>query len=208
MTQQRRDGLATDIEGQLVDSAVAANTVIIQFPPARSAIDGDTVGLLLSQKPAPACKPDQLLVKVNGIQQGGGGDFDSFEISDTSASACTLVDQLRVVGLDAAGRSETNTLTWTPEAQFVLTADTPPRTAGGDSIGQTRADLLLQGAIFYGPNADGSCTGLWVTPATWSITASGTTRVLPNGDGTPQTTFTARQGYLFPDPTTPLYPTP
>jgi hypothetical protein len=203
-----RAGFTTDVEGQVVDAALAAGTVVMQFPPPGASKSPNTIGLLLSQQPAPACKPTQLTMDVNGVQHGTGDAFDDIQISDTSTTACTLRGDIGVVGVDAAGRPITTTASFVPAPDFVLTANTPPRLTAGDTIGQTSADLLLQAPLSYGPNPDGSCTGHIVTPATWTVTVAGTSRNLPNGDGNPQTIFAACQGQLFPSASTVLNPTP
>jgi len=203
-----RFGFTTDVEGQVVDAALAAGTVVMQFPPPGASRSPNTIGLLLSQQPAPACKPKQLTMDVNGVQHGTGDAFDDIQISDTSPAACTLRGDVRVVGVDAAGRAVTTTVSFVPAPDFVLTANTPPRLAAGDTIGQTSADLLLQASLSYGPNQDGSCTGHIVTPASWKVTLADASRTLPNGDGNPQTIFAACQGQLFPSSSTVLNPTP
>jgi hypothetical protein len=167
-----------------------------------------TVGLLLSQQPAPTCTSAQVAVDLQGVQHGTGENFTNVQLRDTSPSACTLTAVVSITGLDAAGGSVTNTVTSVLAPNFVLTGDASPRTAPGDIDGETTGDLLLSADVRDGPDADGSCAHHLVAPATWSIVIEGTPRVLPNGDGTPETVFSACQGNLFGTPSVPLSPTP
>jgi hypothetical protein len=203
-----RAGFSVDVEGDVVDAALPAGTVVLQFPPAGAGPNDATVGLLLSQQPAPTCTSAQVAVDLQGVQHGTGENFTNVQLRDTSPSACTLTAVVSITGLDAAGGSVTNTVTSVLAPNFVLTGDASPRTAPGDIDGETTGDLLLSADVRDGPDADGSCAHHLVAPATWSIVIEGTPRVLPNGDGTPETVFSACQGNLFGTPSVPLSPTP
>lgn len=116
------------------------------------------------------CKAGQLALSYRGGEPATGNDFGTLLVRDRSGRACTLPGQLRVTGLNAAGRPVTNTV------RFRL-----DRVHSGELVGE----LGLQAEYRDGPATvdNGFCMPLWVIPAIWRVRLpDGHAITVPNAD--------------------------
>ena len=199
-----RAGLTIYSGGRVTDPLLSADTVVLQDPPAGTGIIGGEVEVLRSQQPAPACAPAQLAVDYYGVQYGTGDAFSSLEIRDTSATPCTLTGPISFLGLDAAGHAVTNRETYQVAADLVLTAKTPMRDADGPIPNDVEiAWVPMEADVRDGPEANGLCTHHLVVPRTWLLTLTHGEKLIPNSEGTPDTSMSACEGQLLGPPQTP-----
>ena len=192
----RGAGFSVAIGGRTTDPLVATDTVVLQYPPGGTGIIGNTIDLLLSQQPAPACTVSQLAIDYRGLSYGTGQNFATLDIRDTSSKPCTLTGLIEVVGRNAAGHQDTNLQTFPVTPGLVLTAHTVKiDPAGAVPAGASIAWVPLQANVRDGPDQNGSCARHLVIPATWAVSLAGGTKVVRNGEGT-QPAFIACLGRL------------
>ena len=190
-------GLTIRSGGRVTDPLLSADTVLLQDPPSGTGSIGTEVDVLLSQQPAPACKPAQLAIDYHGVQYGTGNAFSDLDVRDTAAAACTLTAPMSVIGLDAAGRTVTNHVTFTVALDLILTARAPARAVDGS----VRDDVViawvpLEANVRDGPDAGGSCADHLVVPKTWLLSVGGGERRVPNGAGAAEPPMSACEGKL------------
>jgi hypothetical protein len=142
------------------------------------------------QQPTPTCLPTQLAVAYRGAGDGAGVEFADFFIRATSAIACTLLGPASVIGVEATGHPVTDRETYPVGSDVGLTASTAkvPNGAGvraGFAVGWFQ---LSTTAIH---DFDNRCPNI-VTPAAWSVTIVGGTKLVGNGPDS----FAACQGKL------------
>jgi hypothetical protein len=199
----RGAGLSVAIGGRTTDPLVTTDTVVLQYPPGGTGIIGNTVDLLLSQQPAPACTVSQLAIDYRGLSYGTGQNFATLDVRDTSSKPCTLSGPIEVVGKNAAGQQDTNLQTFPVTPGLVLTAHTAKvDPAGAVPAGASIAWVPLQANVRDGPDQNGSCARHLVIPAAWAVSLAGGTKLVRNGDGTPPV-FSACLGQLD-GPTAPV----
>ncbi len=199
-------GLTIRSGGRVTDPLLSTDTVVLQNPPSGTGDIGGEVDVLLSQQPAPECIASELAVDDRGVGHGTGDAFGNFDIRDIGANACTLTGPVSIVGLNDTGHPVTNRQTFAVSRDLVLTAMTALLAAGDyPPPDASIAALTIEADVRDGPDADGSCSGHLVTPATWAVTLAGGTKVVRNGSGTDETTMSACQGQLFgQQPLTPI----
>lgn len=181
-----RQRFSLTVDGEVIDPAAAAGTVIFQVPPPSVPDPGPSpysLGAIVAVRSAPDCRASQLQLSYRGGGAGMGNDFGEIVFRNVAPSPCSLIGPLQVTGASAAGRSVTNTVTATVAAPGVLEPDTPPARAGA---------ALPSGAIAWplraeyrddptGPN--GLCVGHYVIPAHWRVRLDGgSVVVVPNAD--------------------------
>jgi PASTA domain len=191
--------VATYSDDRVTDPLLSPNTVVLQDPPAGAGMIGSTteVDVLLSQLPAPACSLGELAFDYRGVQYGTGNAFSDLDVRDITATPCTLIGPISVVGVDAGGRDVTNRLTLPVAGDLVLSADAPPRAVDGSAAKNVvMAWIPLEADVRDGPDANGSCTNHLVLPKTWDVTVAGGQRFVPNGAGTAEPPMNACQGNL------------
>jgi hypothetical protein len=194
----RGAGFSVAVGGRTTDPLAAADTVVLQYPPGGTGIIGNTVDLLLSQEPAPACTVSQLAIDYRGLSYGTGQNFATLDVRDTSSKPCTLTGPIEVVGRNAAGQQDTNLQTFPVTPGLVLTAQTAkidPAATGNVPAGASIAWVPLQANVRDGPDQNGSCARHLVIPASWAVSLAGGTKVVRNGEGT-QPAFIACLGRL------------
>jgi hypothetical protein len=179
-TTAAQAGANVDFGGQLIDPAVPAGTVVLQYPPAGAGQDGPAsqIDLIIAVPAAPSCRSAQLAIDYYGGGPGGGGDFGSIRIRDTSDQPCTLAGSVGLVGTDKAGHAVTTTVTYPIQQPVVLTANAPKLTAGQAAPLGEIAPSLTVGATYT--DAGGVCVAREVIPATWRLRVGGGTLTVPN----------------------------
>jgi PASTA domain len=192
----RGAGLSVAVGGRTTDTLVAPDTVVLQYPPGGTGMIGNTVDLLLSQQPEPACTVSQLEIDYRGLSYSATQNFATLDVRDTSSQSCTLSGPIEVVGRNAAGHQDTNVQTFAVTAGLVLTAHTAKiDPSGAVPGGASIAGVQLQANVRDGPDANGSCARHLVIPATWAVSLAGGTKLVRNGDAT-QRAFSACLGQL------------
>jgi hypothetical protein len=201
----RSAGLSVAVGGRTTNTLIAPDTVVLQYPPDGTGIIGNTIDLLLSQQPAPACTVSQLEIDYRGLSYSATQNFATLDVRDISSTPCTLSGPIEVVGRNAAGHQDTNVQTFPVTAGLVLTAHTAKLDpAGAVPAGVSIARLPLQANVRDGPDANGSCARHLVVPASWAVSLAGGTKLVRNGDGT-QRGFSACLGQLSgPTPQAPV----
>jgi hypothetical protein len=173
-------GASVDFGGQLIDPAVAAGTVVLQYPPAGGGQHGPVtqIDLIIAEPATPNCQTAQLAIDYYGGGPSGGGDFGSIRIRDTTDQPCTLSGSVRLVGTDKTGHAVTTTLTYPIEQPIVLTPDAPRATLGqSPPLGEVAPSLTV-GANYT--DAGGACVAREVVPATWRLSLADGTLTAPN----------------------------
>jgi hypothetical protein len=117
------------------------------------------------------CQPHALALSYYGGGPGAGNDVGTVVIANTSGSACTIAGPVRLVGLSAAGRPDTNDISAAVAPNMVLTAHgTFPAVGYGFPAGLTDAALTLIAEYRDDPPGGGLCTAHEVIPASWRLT--------------------------------------
>ncbi len=184
-TTAAQAGASVDFGGQLIDPAVPAGTVVLQYPPAGAGQDGPAsqIDLIIAVPAAPNCQSAQLAIDYYGGGPGGGGDFGSIRIRDITDQPCTLAGSVDLVGTDKAGHAVTTTLTYPIQQPVVLSADAPRVTAGQDAPLGEVAPYLTLGANYT--DAGGLCVAREVIPASWRLSIGDGTLTVPNASNDP-----------------------
>lgn len=175
-------GYSLVLTGEEVDPAAPAGTVLLQSPPAGSKGVGNQIDLIIDAHLAPSCRSGDLGLAYLEGGEGSGNDFGTIIVTDLADSACQLSGPITLVGVDAAGQTVTQSVTYPVAPGLILTPETAPSTAGQSSFsGDITAALRIGAEYRDDPSApDGLCTDHQVTPAAWVLTFGDGARTLPN----------------------------
>jgi hypothetical protein len=178
--------------GQLIDSALPGGTVMLQTPPAAAGENGRQIEVLLSAKPAPMCRADQLRLQYGGGELGTGFVFGGVQVRNIGKDACRIRGPIGVQPLAADG-SVIHLKRPMKPAQInqlvVLTADAErPPAHHEPPVGEVIIDVGFMGEYRDGPSPRGLCPKHdETTPAAWRLTIDHHRLTAPNhnmhGDG-------------------------
>ena len=136
--------------------------------------------IVSSPATAAACVAANLVVYYDGSQGAGGSQFGGFVIRNIGPTECQLRAPITLVGLDAAGRTITNTLQYKIAPDAILTPRTPPVPPG---VNPPAGVFLGRIPVISNPRDDNTPNGLCetvITPATWRLHIGAATRNIPN----------------------------
>jgi hypothetical protein len=166
------------------DDAVAPGTVLLQSPPAHHGGLNNNLRFLdiIVSSPATAasCVAANLVVYYDGSQGAGGSQFGGLVIRNIGPTECQLRAPITLVGLDAAGRTITNTLQYKIAPGTILTPRAPSVAPGANPPAGV---FLGQIPVISDPRDGNTPNGLCdtvITPATWRLLIGAATRDLPN----------------------------
>ena len=103
-----------------------------------------------------------------------------FVVRNVGATACRLDEPINLVGLDAAGRTITNTVEYQIAPNTVLTQHAPAVTPG---VNPPAGVFLARVPVIGDPRDDNTPDGLChtvITPVTWRLSIGGATHDVPN----------------------------
>jgi hypothetical protein len=142
---------------------------------------GNQIDVIVDAHPAPPCTSGALGLAYLEGGEGDGSDLGTIIITDLGAEACQLSGPITLVGVDAGGQAVTQSVTYPVAAELILTADTPPNTAGQSSFsGEITAALRIGAEYRDDPTSGGLCTEHQVIPAAWLLTFGNRTRTVAN----------------------------
>lgn len=172
------------------------------------------VPVTVAAPPASPCTASQLSAAFTGVYDGASQHlFAGVVVRDVSPRWCELLGPIKIVGLNAAGETVTNTASdtlRTPAYPTIsnslldeLSPNAPPlpttTTSGGAPSGQFYPVSVFSGWVgLSAPDAAaGTCSPAApeVFPVTWQLTIPGTTVLtVPNGPGPPVSSTAAPTG--------------
>jgi hypothetical protein len=180
----RKSGFQLNSIEQEPDGAVAAGTILLQSPPAHHrGLDNHLRFLdviVAAPATAAACLAGDLVVYYDGSEGGGGIQFGGFVVRNVGPASCHLSAPISLVGLDAAGRTVTNTLRYEIAPGTILTPRAP---SVPPDVNPPAGVFLGRLPIVSDPRDDNTPDGLChtlITPATWRLEIGGATRAVPN----------------------------
>ena len=166
------------------DDAVPPGTILLQSPPAGHAGLNNNLRFLdvivSSPATAAACLAANLSAYYDGSEGGGGMQFGGLAIRNIGPAECQLRPPITLVGLDAAGHIDTNTLRYKVAPDTILTPRAPPVPPGANPPAGV---FLGRVPVISDPRDDNTPDGLChtiITPAAWRLTIGAATRNIPN----------------------------
>jgi hypothetical protein len=157
---------------EFVDPSAPFGEVVWQTPLASSVQDRGDAGaeLIVAVDRSPPCRAAELHGEYVNGGFGTGDHFGTIVVLDAGRAPCTLAGRLALVGVDAAGRPDTNATTIPATPPLVLS----PR-ASGTTITTLYASFIIGGGLCRRETA----------PARWLLHVAGGTVRFPDGHAMP-----------------------
>jgi hypothetical protein len=151
------------VVGEIVDARSGPGTVLLQAG----------TDVLVAVPPAAACAARELAVHYRAGDAGTGNDFGTVVLRNRATTWCALGGPIRIIGLDGAGRTVTQTATAAVAAPLVLSPD-----------GTLAAEILMIAGYRDDPLApNGLCDAHWIVPETWRLDLPDGVLAVPNAQG-------------------------
>jgi hypothetical protein len=182
----QRQHFTLTVDGEAVDPAVPAGTVIFQVLPAAVPDPGPSpysLSTVVAVHSAPECRASELRLSYRAGGAGAGSDFGEILLRDVTSAPCHVGGRLQITGVNANGRPATNTVTATIAAPGVLTPDTPAVHDLAPVPPGVLAWLLQAAYRDDGTSPNGLCAAHYVIPARWRVRLpDGSVVLVPNAD--------------------------
>jgi hypothetical protein len=165
----RSAGYTIATDGEEIDAAVPAGTVLAQDPPAGSGDIGNRIEVITATRQARPCTSRDLSLTYQGAGPSEGNDFGNIEMLDRSSVPCELTGPITVTGVGKTGRVDTDRLSYSVTSALIL------RPGASAAMLQLGADYRDDVA---GPN--GMCVQNRVVPSRWRLGLLGGTLTVAN----------------------------
>lgn len=176
-----RSGVTLGFDGEEIDSSLPDGSILLQDTPVGYRTSANQLGVVLAFHQHPACNVKELALQFGGVQGIGGGAIGGpIFMRDVGSQPCLFQGPIKVVGVDRAGKPDTNTVTLSIDPNIILTPAAkplPPQLS--PPFGEVVAVLGLEAypdGTLAGSNQ--MCQKHQFAPAFWRLTlASGSAKV-------------------------------